>query len=253
MGRVALLGELVGTMSHELRQPLAAIRTNADTGIRLVRRQGIAFREEDRELYDEIFRDIADDDARASDIITRIHALVRREELPQQPVDLNEVCRTAARLLQYDALTRRTVLALSLDPGQPTVTGDPIQFQQVVLNLILNALEAAAASDAPRVEISTVIRGDGVEIAVRDNGPGLAEEVRRHLFESFFTTKPQGLGLGLAIVHSIVERHNGRVQAENGALGGAIFSVVLPRTPTPRDEPSEAQLMHVGTETAMPT
>ena len=240
-------------MSHELRQPLAAIRTNADTGTRLVRRQGIAFREEDRELYDEIFRDIADDDARASDIISRIHALVRREESPQQPVDLNEVCRTAARLLQYDALTRHTVLALSLDPGRPTVMGDPIQFQQVVLNLILNALEAAATSDAPRVEISTVIRGDDVEVAVRDNGPGLAEDVRRHLFESFFTTKPQGLGLGLAIVHSIIERHNGRVQAENGAMGGAIFSFVLPRTPEPGDEASGARLMHMGTETAMRT
>jgi len=253
MGRVALLGELVGTMSHELRQPLAAMRANADTGVRLVRRQQSVFREEDRELYDEIFRAIADDDARASDIISRIRALVRREELPQQPVDLNEVCRTAARLLQYDALTRRTVLALSLDPGHPMVTGDPIQFQQVVLNLILNALEAAAASDAPRVEISTAVRGDDVEVAVRDNGPGLAADVRRHLFESFFTTKPQGLGLGLAIVHSIIERHNGRVQAENGALGGAIFSVVLPRTPKPRDEPSEAHLMHIGTETAMPS
>ena len=232
MGRVTLLGELVGTMSHELRQPLAAIRTNADTGVRLVRRQTAAFREEDRELYDEIFRAIADDDARASDIISRIRALVRREELPQQPVDLNEVCKASALLLQYDAVTRHAEITLSLAPHLPSVTGDPIQFQQVVLNLILNALEASAASAAPLVEVSTVARDDEVEIAVRDNGPGLSEDVRRHLFESFFTTKSQGLGLGLAIVHSIVERHHGRVQAENGVLGGAVFRVVVARTQT---------------------
>jgi signal transduction histidine kinase len=251
MGRVALLGELATTISHELRQPLAAIRANAETGVKLVRRRGGTLSEDDRELCDEIFRAIADDDALASDIIARVRSLVRREELPQQPVDLNEVCRTSARLLQYDALTRRADIALSLDPRLPAVIGDPIQFQQVVLNLMLNALEASAACAAPRVELTTSARDDEVEVAVRDNGPGLPEEVRARLFESFFTTKAQGLGLGLAIVHSIVERHHGRIQAENGALGGAIFRVVVPRAPTAEDDALEARLMHREAEAQM--
>lgn len=228
MGRVALLGELASTISHELRQPLAAIRANAASGAKLVRRSGGSLDENDRELCDEIFRAIADDDALASDIISRVRSLVRREELPQQPVDLNEVCRTSARLLQYEALTRGADIALTLDPQLPAVIGDPIQYQQIVLNLVLNALEASAACVAPRVEIGTATHGDDVEITVSDNGPGLPDDVRQRLFESFFTTKAQGLGLGLAIVHSIAERHGGRVQAENGAQGGAIFRVVVP-------------------------
>jgi signal transduction histidine kinase len=251
MGRVALLGELATTISHELRQPLAAIRANADTGAKLVRRRGGTLTEDDRELCDEIFRAIADDDALASDIISRVRSLVRREELPQQLVDLNEVCQTSARLLRYEALTRRADITLSLDPHLPAVIGDPIQFQQIVLNLVLNALEASAACIDPRVEISTTAGDDEVEIEVRDNGPGLPEDVLRRLFESFFTTKSQGLGLGLAIVHSIAERHHGRVQAENGPRGGAIFRVVVPRAQAKADRISGARSMHREAETSM--
>ena len=239
MGRVALVGELAATMSHELRQPLAAIRTNAETGAKLVMRTTGQLGEEERELCAEIFSAIVADDALASDIITRVRALVRREELPQQPVDLNEMCRTSARLLQYDAGTRRAQITLSLDPHLPPVTGDPVQFQQVVLNLILNALDASAATPKPHVVISTAARGEEVEVAVRDNGPGLTEEVQQHLFESFFTTKTQGLGLGLPIVQSIVERHHGRVRAENAEHGGAIFRVVVPVGRSPRPGPAD--------------
>jgi len=251
MGRVALLGELATTISHELRQPLAAIRTNADAGSIVVRRNRGVMVDEDRELCDEIFRAIADDDARAADIITRVRALVRKEELPQQPVDLNEVCRTSARLLQYDALHRGGDIILSLAPQLPAVTGDPVQFQQVVLNLILNALEACGSSIAPRVEIRTIAREDEVEVEVRDNGPGLSEGARLHLFESFFTTKAHGLGVGLMIVHSIVERHHGRILAENGVTGGAIVRFALPCTRSSRGRSSEARLMHFETESSV--
>jgi C4-dicarboxylate-specific signal transduction histidine kinase len=136
-------------------------------------------------------------------------------------VDLNEMCRTSARLLQYDARTRRAQITLSLDPHLPPVTGDPVQFQQVVLNLILNALDASAATPNPHVVISTAARGEEVEVAVRDNGPGLTEEVQQHLFESFFTTKTQGLG------------------AENAEHGGAIFRVVVPVGRSPRPGPAD--------------
>ena len=251
MGRVALLGELATTISHELRQPLAAIRANADTGAKLVRRRGGTLTEDDREMCDEIFRAIADDDALASDIISRVRSLVRREELPQQLVDLNEVCQTSARLLRYEALTRRADITLSLDPHLPAVIGDPIQFQQIVLNLVLNALEASAACIDPRVEISTAARDDEVEIEVRDNGPGLPEDVRGRLFESFFTTKAHGLGLGLAIVRSIAERHHGRVQAENGPRGGAVFRVAVPRAQNKTDPTTAARSMHHEAETSM--
>ena len=215
MGRVALVGELAATMSHDLRQPLAAIRINAQAGAKIAARDAGQLDDEEREICRELFDEIVADDVLASNIITRVRALVRREELPQQAVDLNEICRTSARLLRYDALTRHTGINLSLDPALPAVTGDPIQFQQVVLNLILNALEASVASTNPQVVLSTVARGEEVEVAVSDNGPGLPEDVQQHLFEPFFTTKSQGLGLGLAIVQSIIERHHGRVRAEN--------------------------------------
>jgi len=238
MGRVALVGELTATMSHELRQPLAAIRMNAEAGAKIVARDTGQLSDEDREICGEIFSEIVADDALASDIITRVRALVRREELPHQPVDLNEICRTSVRLFQYDASTRRAEIILALDPKSPTVTGDPVQLQQVVLNLIINALDASAASTNPQVTISTVARGEEVEVAVRDNGPGLTENVRQHLFESFFTTKPHGLGLGLPIVHSIIERYHGRVRAENAEEGGAVFRVTMPGTRSPRETPS---------------
>jgi signal transduction histidine kinase len=248
MGRVALLGELTGAISHELRQPLAAIRTNAELGVKALSRRS-SLDADDRELFDEIFQAIADDNALASDIITRVRALVRREALPQQPVDFNEVCRASARLLQYDARTRGGDIVLSLDPQLPAVIGDPVQFQQVLLNLIVNALEACATSCAPRVEVATIGRDEEIEVTVCDNGPGLSEGARLHLFESFFTTKAQGLGLGLAIVHSIIERHQGRIQAEDGERGGTVFRVVLP-TARSSARGSEARLMQFSSESA---
>jgi signal transduction histidine kinase len=171
LGRAALVGELAATMSHDLRQPLAAIRINAQAGAKIAARDTGQLDDEEREICRELFDEIVADDVLASNIITRVRALVRREELPQQPVDLNEICRTSARLLRYDALTRRTGINLSLDPALPAVTGDPIQFQQVVLNLVLNALEASVASTNPQVVLSTFARGEEVEVAVSDNGP----------------------------------------------------------------------------------
>jgi signal transduction histidine kinase len=247
MGRVALVGELTATMSHELRQPLAAIRMNAEAGAKIVARYTGQFSDEDRETCGEIFSEIVADDVLASDIITRVRALVRREELPQQPVDLNEICRTSARLLQFDAGARHAEIILALDPSLPAITGDPVQLQQVVLNLIVNALDASAASMSSQVTIGTVARDEEVEVTVRDNGPGLTEDVRRRLFESFFTTKPHGLGLGLPIVQSIIDRHHGRVRAENAEQGGAIFRVTLPCTRSPR--PSELPLKTLEAQT----
>jgi C4-dicarboxylate-specific signal transduction histidine kinase len=176
---------------------------------------------------------------RASEVISRVRALLRREEGPQRSVDVNELCRASARLLRHDALTRRAEIILTLDPGSPAVIGDSVQLQQVVMNLVLNALDASMSAPSPRVEISTVAGEADVEIAVHDNGPGVPAELQRHLFESFFTTKAHGLGLGLVIVRSILERHSGRVRAENGKTGGAVFRVELARAPHARSGPAE--------------
>jgi signal transduction histidine kinase len=229
MGRLAVIGELAATISHELRQPLAAIRANAETGAKLTGRGGARMDADERALYGDIFADIISDDQLASDIISRVRALARDEDLPQRSVDLNEVCLTAARLLNSEAIARHAELELSLDPRLPAIVGDATQLQQVVLNLALNALDVSAASNKPRVTITTVGRNDEVEIAVHDSGPGIPADVQQHLFQSFFTTKPAGLGLGLAIVRSIVERHQGKVRADNSDDGGAIFRVVMPR------------------------
>jgi len=251
MGRVALVGELAATMSHELRQPLAAIRMNAEAGAKIVARATGPLGDDEREMCEEIFGDIVADNVLASDIITRVRALVRREELRPQAVDLNEICRTSARVLHYDLVARQADITFALDPRQPTVTGDPVQLQQVVLNLLVNALDAAAASTTPQVTISTEVRGEEVEVAVRDNGPGLTPDVQQHLFESFFTTKPQGLGLGLPIVQSIVERHHGRVRAENADEGGAIFRVTLPGTRSAGESPPSLQLKSRAAQTPL--
>jgi signal transduction histidine kinase len=248
MGRLALVGEFAATISHELRQPLAAIRANAETGARFVTRDPAQFGAADREVCGEIFHEIVADNELAAAIITRVRALVRGEEFPPRLVDLNEICRISARLLQHDARTRQAEIILSLDPGLPAIVGDSIQLQQVLLNLLWNALDAVAASTNPKIVISTLGRGEEVEVSVLDNGPGLAADVQQHLFESFFTTKPQGLGLGLVIVQSIVERHRGRVRADNDGQGGAIFRVVLPLKRSTPIRPSEASLTHLDTE-----
>jgi signal transduction histidine kinase len=224
MGRVAMVGELAGAVSHELRQPLAAIRANAEAGSLLLGQDPPEVRE-----AREIFMDIVVDDIRASEIIDNIRTLLRKQEPTSSSVSLNEICRQAVHLLQRDAALRKTRLELALARRLPAVIGDPIQLQQVVLNLILNAIDAVASSAGDReVTVGTALRSTEVEISVRDNGYGLPPHVLKHLFESFFSTKSEGLGMGLTIARSIVERHHGKMRAENHPAGGAVFRVLIP-------------------------
>ena len=229
MGRVAMIGELASSISHELRQPLAAIRINADAGALLLARQPPDVAEA-RQVLEEIVAD----DARACEVVEHIRALLRKESSATTEVNLNAICREAADLILRDARSRGIRLDLSLDPGLPPVSGHPIELQQVVLNLLLNALDAVVTSAGERrIDVGTTVVDAGVELVVRDSGPGLSPEGREHLFESFFSTKAHGLGLGLVIVRSIVERHGGRIQAGNGETGGAIFRVRLPMLDRP--------------------
>jgi len=226
IGRVATLGELTAALSHELRQPLAAIRANAEAGGMLLDRNPSDVRE-----AREAFRDIASDDVRAVEVLNRIRALVRSDDQIAASVDVNEVCERVSQLVMYDAVQRGVQFRLSPEPDLPTVIGDSVQLQQVVLNLVLNAVEAAQASPRIREVVlgtSAARSGEEVEVFVRDTGPGLSTEAKLRAFEPFYSTKQHGLGMGLAIVRTIVERHRGQVHAENGNGGGANFRVRLP-------------------------
>jgi C4-dicarboxylate-specific signal transduction histidine kinase len=192
-------------------------------------------------------REIAGDDARAAEVVEHYRALLRQQATISTAVDLNAVCRETAKLVGPEVTVRRARLELQLDPDVPPVRGDPLELQQALLNLTLNALEALTASAADReIGIRTAASHGEVEIHVSDTGPGLSPDVQRRLFEPFFSTKPHGLGMGVTIARSIVERHHGRLRAENRAEGGARFTVTLPaagevQEPRARDAlPSQA-------------
>ena len=224
MGRVATMGELAAAVSHELRQPLTAIRSNAEAGARL-----IMMDPPDLNETLSIFQDIITNNQRAAEVIDHIGMLVRKQEPVTTDVDLNAVCQHTAHLLELDVRLRGARLKLTLDPQLPRVIGDPVQLQQVVINLAINALDATAS--LPRdheIVLGTAASNGVVEVFVRDGGPGLSPDLLQQIFEPFYSTKPQGLGMGLAIVRAIVERHEGSVGAENIEGGGASFRVRLP-------------------------
>jgi C4-dicarboxylate-specific signal transduction histidine kinase len=237
LGRVAAVGELAVAISHELRQPLTAIRSNAEVGVHLL--EGPA---PDVHEARQVFGEIVADDKRATEVIEQIRLLLRKQEPGTTAVDLNEVCRHATPLLARDARIRGVQLSLELRADPSTVMANAAEMQQVVLNLVLNALDALATHVGRReVVIGTSTRPKSVELFVRDTGPGLPPEVQARLFESFFSTKPHGLGVGLSIVRSIVERFHGRVFAENPREGGAEFRVTLPATAHALGAPGRAK------------
>ena len=224
MARVATVSGLAAAVSHEMRQPLAAIRMNAEAGNHFLERTPPDV-DEAREALQAIVRD----DVRASEVVEHFRDLLRKQDPISTTVDLNEVCRTTAKLVEHEVIGRGARLVLSLDPNVPSIRGDPVQLQQVLINLTLNALDAVSASTSDReAVISTATRNGDVEVHVSDTGPGLSAAVRQQLFEPFFSTKPHGLGMGLTIVRSIVERHHGTLRAENRSAGGALFTVTLP-------------------------
>ena len=224
MARVATVSGLAAAVSHELRQPLTAIRMNAAAGALLLARTPPDV-DEARVIFQEIVRD----DARASEVIEHFRTLLRKEGSVSTQVDLNTVCRNTAKLVEHEFTDRQARLVLRLDQQVPPVRGDPVQLQQALINLTLNALDALSTSTGDReAAISTGASNGEVMIHVTDTGPGLAPDVLERVFEPFFTTKPHGLGMGLTIVRTIVERHHGMLRAENLPAGGAVFTVRLP-------------------------
>jgi PAS domain S-box-containing protein len=226
LSRVALMGEMSASIAHELNQPLSGILSNAAAGQRFIDRGDFDLRE-----VRELLGDIISDGRRASDVVRGIRGMVKKEQLARRSVNLNEVVMDAWRMASPDALLHSCQLETSLDPNLPAIDGDPVQLQQVLLNLTINAFDAMRDTPASKrkVVIATQSNGDGtVRTSVRDYGVGISEEMQDRLFDPFFSTKTEGLGMGLAIVRSIVESHGGTITAENADGGGTRFEFVLP-------------------------
>ncbi|RZI42630.1 PAS domain S-box protein [Herbaspirillum sp. HC18] len=239
--RVVLLGELSGALAHELNQPLTAILINAQTARRLLARDPCRL-DEIRDILDEI----VDEDKRAGEIIRRLRALFMKGEPKLQPLDINEVVHEALDLAHADLIARNVAVKLDLDSRLARVNGDRVQLQQVFLNLIINACEAMNANipSGRRLVFTTGTTTDRhVQILVSDTGSGIAANAVDQLFESFFTTKVHGLGLGLSISGAIVTEHGGRIEASNNPGGGATFRVILPALPA-QSESYDEQYSH---------
>jgi signal transduction histidine kinase len=224
--RVSTVGELASSLSHEVNQPLAAILSNAQAALRMLKSGSIDFNE-----LGEIFQDIVKDDKRAADVIQRVRSLTKKVAPTEEPVDLNELVTDVLAMVKNDFQTRGVTYALRLDPNLPLVKGDPIQLQQVVLNLLLNGFDALAEKpvDQRRLTFQTGTNpSNGVRLSLGDSGDGIPADKIKTIFEAFYTTKPQGMGLGLSICASIVKAHRGLLTVENQPEGGAVFHVTLP-------------------------
>ena len=226
LSRVAAMGELAASIAHELNQPLSGITSNAAAGQRFIDRGKVDL----RELHD-LLGDIIADGRRAGDVIRSIHGMVKKDASARRRIDLNDIVMSVVRMVKPNAMLHSCELGTFLDPDLPTVEGDPVQLQQVLLNLVINAFDAM--HDTPvthrKVVIATERNVDGtICTSVRDYGVGISEQARERLFEQFFTTKAKGLGMGLSIVRSILESHGGTIAAENADVGGAQFHFTLP-------------------------
>jgi C4-dicarboxylate-specific signal transduction histidine kinase len=226
IGRVSALGELTASLAHELNQPLTAILNNAHVAQQLLEAEV-----PDVEALRDIVADILADDQRAAKVISRLRALLKKGELDHVLLDLNEIVRDVAELVRSDMVFRHVPMTLDLDPGLPQVRGDRVQLQQVILNLVLNSLEAMSEPDARDhvLGIRTSRAGPtAVSVAIRDSGAGIDMADVDRMFQPLYTTKTEGLGMGLAIARTIVDAHGGELRASNNPEGGATFEFSLP-------------------------
>jgi signal transduction histidine kinase len=225
LSRVAMLGELSGGIAHELNQPLTAILSNAQAAQHLLAR-----REIDAAELAEILRDIIAADQRAGEVIRRLRALFKRGETEFRPLQVNELVHEVLGIVHGDLVTRGVQVATQLAPALPPVQGDRVELQQVMLNLVVNACEAmsAGAPEEQHLTVRTRHGLHGVQVTFLDRGPGFLPEQYEQLFQPFYTTKPQGLGLGLSISRSIVLSHGGRLWGSATPGRGASFHIFLP-------------------------
>ena len=228
LSRVSLLGEMTASLAHELNQPLSAIISNANAGMRFIDRG-----KENPATLREILVDVEADGHRAHEIIQNVRNTIKKRDPTRHRINLNELVTKVAHVVRPDAVAYSCEVETSLAKDLPLIEVDPVQIQQVLVNLVSNALDAMRQTppDRRKVEISTAGNGDGeVRLSVRDHGTGIRTEVHDRLFDQFFTTKEHGLGMGLAIVRSIIEAHGGQIDVENVVDGGALFYFTLPVT-----------------------
>jgi PAS domain S-box-containing protein len=220
MGRVSLMGELTASLAHELNQPLTAISSNAAAGKRFLARGPV-----DLKMFEELLDDVFADARRAGAVIRGIHELVRKGEENRRALSLNDLISEVLRLLHSDLLGRSTTVETDLAANLPAVVADPVRLQQVLLNLIMNSLEAMQQTPIAnrRILISTAVADGFIQVSVRDHGAGLPEGDPERIFSHFFSSKPNGMGMGLTIARSIVEAHGGELGAEKIAGGARIF------------------------------
>ncbi len=222
--RVTVMGELAASLAHELNQPLAGVLANAQAAVRFLDADPPNLVE-----VKEILGDIIDDDRRAGEVIRRLRAMLQSGQADPAEVDLNGVVPEVVKLVASVAGLRRVTIETDLATGLDPVRADRIQMQQVLLNLILNAMDAVDSQPARRISIRTRPgEPSGVRLSVEDTGPGIDARRLGKLFQPFNTTKPDGLGMGLYIAHTIVEAHHGKIRAINVPEGGAMFTVELP-------------------------
>jgi PAS domain S-box-containing protein len=226
VARISTMGELSASLAHELNQPLTAILSNAQAALRF-----ISSKPADLEEVREILQDIVKDNSRAGEVIRRLRALVKKEALEFASLDLANLIRDVVVLLHSDAILQHVKIALALDENLPPVRGDKVQLQQVVLNLLLNAFDAMKECPASAREVKLQSERNAVgliQVAVSDCGSGLTGDKLDQIFKPFYTTKGEGLGMGLSICRSIIEAHGGQLWAENNPDGGATFYFTVP-------------------------
>ena len=224
VARVSSLGELTATLAHELNQPLAAILSDAQTAIRLLDRD-----QPDVPQVREVLRDIVADDRRASAIIQRLRDMMRRGSAARERVDLCRVVREVREIMRGGLSLRGITVVPDFAADLPAVMADRIQIQQVVVNLVTNAMQAMDGLTTARLTLGVRGRDDGWQVvSVADTGPGIAASALDTMFEPFTSSRPGGLGMGLSISRSIVEAHGGKIWGENRPDGGAVVGFGLP-------------------------
>ena len=224
MSRVSLIGEISGSLAHELNQPLAAILSNAQAAQRMLRR-------DPADITDirEILDDIVENDRRAGQVISRLRGLLKKEFRIFVPLAVEDIVHDAMRVIRNDLINRGVEYRLDLAANVARVLGDPVQLQQVLLNLIINACDAMAESSLRTVTLRTSPAQQGIiQVEVQDTGSGIREEMLEAIFAAFQTSKPSGMGMGLSICRTIIRAHGGRIWATNAPGGGASFIFELP-------------------------
>jgi len=221
--RVVAMGELASAIAHEVNQPLTAIVTNGNFCLR--RLDGATWKPDELRAPIE---EIVNDGTRASAVISRIRGLLMKESPTRTELDINQIIQEVNILLRNEFTRNRVSLRIELEPDLPRVPGDPVQLQQVLINLIMNAIEASSSTNGtPKILIRSARNRDGVLVQVQDSGPGIEPALVNRIFEPFFTTKPKGIGMGLSISYSIIESHGGQLSLES-ASQGALFQFTLP-------------------------